>query len=348
VRGTRYYIGLLCLMCSLSALSKDKVTLQLKWTHQFQFAGYYVASQKGFYKEAGLDVTILPADPNDPDTFPKVLSGKADFAITHSGILQKRQQGAPVVALGAILQFSPYCWMVKNNSDIFQPRDFVGKKISKVSSLENAELLVMLRKAGLDYQHLIEASTEGGIEQWLNGELDALQVYVTNEPYTMTLRGVGHRLICPQKFGLNVYSDILYTSESMLKANPDVVNRFYQASIKGWRYALHNMNETIALTKKHYAVHKSIQELAHEADVLVNYIQPPGINIGNMSMAKWRLIADLYGLSQDEFDQTFAGFMYQHQQDEGTELSWMLILAILLSIACIPLYIHLNRSNLRL
>ena len=222
-------------------------------------------SKKGFYKDAGLDVTILPADPNNPNTFDQVLNGQADFAITHSGILQQRVQGAPVVALAAMLQFSPYCWMVKNNSDIFQPRDFTGKKLSKISSLENAELLVMLQRAGLDYQSLMAASQKGGIEQWLAGELDAVQVYVTNEPYTLTLRGVGHRLICPQKFGLNVYGDILYTSQAMLKNKPDIVERFYQASLKGWRYALHNMNESINVTQRDYAPHKSMQELAYEA-----------------------------------------------------------------------------------
>ncbi|EWH05855.1 diguanylate cyclase [Pseudoalteromonas lipolytica SCSIO 04301] len=347
MRGMRYYLGLLCLMLSISANGSDKVTLQLKWTHQFQFAGYYMAAKKGFYKDAGLDVTILPADPNNPNTFDQVLNGQADFAITHSGILQQRVQGAPVVALAAMLQFSPYCWMVKNNSDIFQPRDFTGKKLSKISSLENAELLVMLQRAGLDYQSLMAASQKGGIEQWLAGELDAVQVYVTNEPYTLTLRGVGHRLICPQKFGLNVYGDILYTSQAMLKNKPDIVERFYQASLKGWRYALHNMNESINVTQRDYAPHKSMQELAYEADVLANYIQPPGSKLGCMSMAKWRLIADLYNIDQDEFDHAFSGFMYDQQQSEGIELSWMLILAIILSIACVPLYIGLISNGRR-
>jgi len=347
VQGIKSLLGLTCLLLSMSAQCADKVSLQLKWTHQFQFAGYYMAAKKGFYKEAGLDVSIIPADPNAPDTFPKVLSGEADFAITHSGILQKRKQGAPVVALGAILQFSPYCWMVKNNSDIFQPRDFADKKLSKIGSVENAELLVMLQRAGLDQQSLIAASHEGGIEQWLAGDLDAVQVYVTNEPYTMTLQGVGHRLICPQKFGLNVYGDILYTSEAMVEKNPDIVERFYHASIKGWRYALLHLEETIAVTKHDYATHKSLQELAYEANVLTSYIKPPGVNLGSMSMAKWRLIADLYGLDQTEFDRAFKHFMYQHQDDGGFELSWMLILAIVLSILCIPLYIRLISSGRR-
>ncbi len=69
-------LGLICLMLSMSAQSVDNVSLQLKWTHQFQFAGYYMAAEKGFYKEAGLNVAIIPADPNDPDTFPKVLNDK--------------------------------------------------------------------------------------------------------------------------------------------------------------------------------------------------------------------------------------------------------------------------------
>ena len=110
-------------------MAQELVTLQLKWTHQFQFAGYYMAEQKGFYDEVGLDVNIVPADPKRPNSFGAVERGEAQFGVAHSGILERRIAGEPFVAMAAILQFSPYCWMVKESSDIFHARDFINKRV---------------------------------------------------------------------------------------------------------------------------------------------------------------------------------------------------------------------------
>ncbi|WP_404342293.1 ABC transporter substrate-binding protein [Pseudoalteromonas mariniglutinosa] len=337
----RLSLGLTWLLFSLLGHANEAVTLKLKWTHQFQFAGYYMAQHKGYYKGAGLDVTIQPADPENPDTFADVLAAKAEFGISHSGILQQRINGQPLVAMAAILQFSPYCWMVKKNADIFQPRDFAGKTLSNLSRKENAELLVMLERAGVSISQGSQSGHSNAVKQWLSGELDALQVYVTNEPYLMTQQGIEHRLICPQKYGINVYSDILYTTEAMLKSHPDVVARFYQASLKGWRYALMNMDESIAVTHQLYAPEKSVAQLAYEAEILHQYILPPGTRLGSMSMAKWRLIADLYGIEQDNYNAAKKGFVYQHGTTKSRPLSWMLIMAILLTLLCIPLYFKL-------
>ncbi|WP_306174068.1 ABC transporter substrate-binding protein [Pseudoalteromonas shioyasakiensis] len=332
-------IGLLC--CSAAVAETKNVTLQLKWSHQFQFAGYYMAQQKGFYKDVGLNVTLAAADVSEPDTFSKVLAGQAHFGVGHSGILQHRINGKPLVALAAILQFSPYCWMVKKSSEIFHPRDFFNKRISDISRKENAELLVMLERSGIDTQLLPAYLGSGKAEQWLNGELDAMQVYITNEPFVMRQQGVEHRLICPQRYGINVYSDILYTTENMLVHHPKTVEKFYQASLKGWRYTMMNLDESVAVTAQHYAKHKSVAELTYEAEVLTDYISPPGTKLGAMSMAKWRLIADLYDIEQTKFDQIKVGFMYQYDKPEKLQLSWMLIAAIIISVLSIPLYLRL-------
>ncbi|MBB1301810.1 ABC transporter substrate-binding protein [Pseudoalteromonas sp. SR44-8] len=340
-KGLKLKLYATLLILSGQSFASADVTLQLKWTHQFQFSGYYMAQQQGFYKAAGLNVTILPADPDNPDTFTKVLAGKAHFGVGHSGILQQRIAGKPLVAMAAILQFSPYCWMVKKSSDIFHPRDFVNKRLSSISRKENAELLVMLERSGIQTNNLPSYESGNSSADWLAGSIDAMQVYVTNEPYIMREQGIDYRLICPQKYGINVYSDILYTTENMLEQHPQTVEAFYQASLKGWRYAMMHMDETIALTQHQYAPNKSFSQLAYEAEVLSDYILPPGTNLGSMSIAKWRLIADLYGIEQDEFNQAQDGFIYQYVEPEQIKMSWMLIAAIIISLLSIPLYLRL-------
>lgn len=319
----------------------DNVTLQLKWTHQFQFAGYYIAKEKGFYEEAGINVSILEADPNNPDSFFNVLSGRAQFGITHSGILQQRLDGKPVVALAAILQSSPYCWMVKADSGINSPKDFVNKRISHISRSENAELLVMLERSGVQAKDLKLYAGLHPLRDFQRGLVDALQVYVTNEPFQMSQLGVDIHLLCPKRYGLNVYGDILYTSEQLLQNNPDLVSRFVEASLKGWRYALLNQQEALELTHTRYAPNKSMEQLSYEADMLKSYVSVPGVPIGNMTLNKWEWIADLYNLDRDRLKQRLTGFLVNTQQMAKPVWSWMLIAAVVLTVVSIPMYVYL-------
>ena len=99
-------LTLIALLAALLAAALEDVTLQLKWKHQFQFAGYYAALEKGYYREAGLNVAILePADNTTPVN--AVLSGKAQYGIGASDLALYRAQGEPVVALACIIQHSP-------------------------------------------------------------------------------------------------------------------------------------------------------------------------------------------------------------------------------------------------
>ncbi len=106
----------------------EKVRLQLKWFHQFQFAGFYAAVEKGFYKEAGLDVTLLEGKPG-MGFVDEVVSGRADYGIQKPGLLKDRYEGKPVVVLAAIIQHSPQIFIMKEDSGIWSPHDLIGKKV---------------------------------------------------------------------------------------------------------------------------------------------------------------------------------------------------------------------------
>ena len=88
--------------------SLEKVTLQLKWTHAFQFAGYYAALENGYYRDAGLDVEILAGGPY-MDVVTQVVSGLADFGVGTSGLLLDYAAGKPIKVLGVVYQHSPSC-----------------------------------------------------------------------------------------------------------------------------------------------------------------------------------------------------------------------------------------------
>ncbi|WP_105166663.1 ABC transporter substrate-binding protein [Pseudoalteromonas sp. T1lg23B] len=339
-------LWLISLLVGSISHAQEHVVLQLKWEHQFQFAGYYMAKEKGFYEQAGLDVTIVPADPNNPDTQFKVLAGQAHFGITHSGILQARMQGKPLVALAAVLQSSPYCWMVKESSNIYTPADFINKRVSYLGKAENAELVVMLQQAGVNVAQLPLYSGLYPLRDFQNGLFDALQVYITNEPFQMRQAGVATRQICPKQYGINVYGDILFTSENVIEQKPEMVEKFRQASLKGWRYAMLNMNESIDVIRSQYNPDKSKVQLAYEADAMRPFITQAGIPIGSMSEIRWQWIAQLYNYEPHKYQHELDKFVYHPKtNEEPYPWSWMLVAASLLTVLCIPLYLHLIFSK---
>ncbi|MBC7454333.1 MAG: ABC transporter substrate-binding protein, partial [Massilia sp.] len=138
------FVFVLALCASTPALALDKITLQLKHTHQFQFAGYYAALEKGFYREAGLDVNIHEGhDGGEPER--RVIDGSADYGVGSSSLLLARLAGKPVVVLGVVLQHSPYVLLVRQRNSSPDIADIKGKRVmigSLTDELTQADELI--------------------------------------------------------------------------------------------------------------------------------------------------------------------------------------------------------------
>src|SRR4051812_546355 len=148
----------LVLVASCPAAARDQVTLQLKWKHQFQFAGYYAALEQGFYRDAGLDVTIREGGP-DVEAAEAVASGKADFGVCNSSILAERAKGRGLVVLAVIFQHSPAIILVSRRADISSVSDLRGRTLMDAPG--SAEIAAMLKQEGLDYAALPRVDHRG-------------------------------------------------------------------------------------------------------------------------------------------------------------------------------------------
>ena len=129
-----------------AAPEQDRVTLQLKWRHQFQFAGYYAALYKGYYWDAGLDVEIREANEGE-DPIQQVLAGRADFGVGTSELLLLRNAGKPVVVLAVIFQHSPLALVARRDSGIRSLHDLGGKRV--MIEPNSAELFAYLQREGI-------------------------------------------------------------------------------------------------------------------------------------------------------------------------------------------------------
>ena len=287
----RDYLLALLLLVSPSALFADTaVTLQLQWQHQFQFAGYYAAKEKGFYKQAGLDVEIIESlnPPHD-----KVASGQVEFGLSGSGLITEVAQGKPLVALAAINQVNQYIWLVRADSDIFTAKDFIGKTVTHQKA--NDALTAMFIKEGISLKHINIVPPSYNISKLINGDIDAFASYASNEPFFMLERGVDFRIISPEQYGIDFYGDILFTSQKMLKKHPETVAAFRKASLEGWKYAIENKEEIIDLIlKKYNSQHKSRPHLLFEAQAISDSTLYPIVELGHMNEGRWAHITKTY------------------------------------------------------
>ena len=269
----------------------DHVRMQLRWTHQFQFAGYYAALHQGFYREAGLEVELIPGN-NVAPAITRVLKGEADFGVTNAGLAQAYIEGKPVVALAAILQSSPSVWIT--TGDLTRPADLVGKRLMSLPSPENAELLAVFLYEGIPLEQLNLRMTSYRIDDLVEGKTDAFNAYISNEPDLLRRRGIPYNVISPRQYGVDFYSEVLFTSQEQIRRHPERVRAFRDATLKGWQYALDHQDEIVKLIHEKYAPDLSEDHLRYEAQEITKLVLPTLVPLGHMNPGRWQHIADTY------------------------------------------------------
>jgi ABC-type nitrate/sulfonate/bicarbonate transport system substrate-binding protein len=182
------------LLASHPASAADQVSLQLKWKHQFQFAGYYAALEQGYYREAGLDVTIREGGPGI-DVAETLASGSSDFGVCSSSVLREWAMGRKLVVLAAIFQHSPAVILVPRRADISSVSDLRGRTLMDAPG--SYEIAAMLKREGVDYEALPRIDHRGDPRDLLSGQADAMVAYTTNEPFYLEQVGAAFRTFSP-------------------------------------------------------------------------------------------------------------------------------------------------------
>lgn len=275
---------------SLPLRAADQIVVQLPWQHQFQFAGYYAAQFKGFYRDAGLNVALRAATPQT-NVVNEVVSGNAQFGISGSDLLLARAAGRPVVVLAAMLQHSPLVLLSLERPDILQPSDLAGKRLMLEPG--SRELQVYLGRHAQP-QSWTRLPYEQGLQALLTGQVDAISAYSTTEPFYLAQLGIPYRVFSPRDIDFDFYGDNLFTSERELAGRPERVYAFQQASLKGWRYAMENPEEMISWIMEHYPSGYGREQLEFEARETRELMQPDLIEPGYMQPERWQQIARTY------------------------------------------------------
>lgn len=340
------------------AWALDDINLQLKWHHQFQFAGYYAAKELGYYSREGLNVAISPVlkDINPIDT---VVSGKAQYGVGSNDLLLVRNSGSPVVVLAVIIQHSPYVLITTDKSGIQSIQDVVGKRV--MFDPYATEIMAFLRKADVPLSKIIQINKNDYLpEDLISGIADAYAGYSTNDPFYFEKRGIRYSLFSPRSEGIDFYGDNLFTTEDEIKKHPQRVKAFLKASLEGWNYALNNPEKTVDLMiSKGYGKSEEREKLLFEAKKLAQLIHADLIPVGYMNRERWRHIADTYaelGMLPKNFP--LASFLYEEEKSLPSSAKFALAALLLISLAATAaavrnyvvrrkLFIRLFQSNSR-
>lgn len=232
----------------------DKVTIQLKFVHQAQFAGIYIALERGFYAVENIELTFIEGG-RGIDLIEPVISGKAHFGIAASDlILARRIENKPVKAIAAIYRRCAAAFVTLKESGIINPQGMIGKNIAVIS--KNAkeyefQFRAMMKRLGLDISRTQLLPLEHQYSDFLMGEIDVTGAYITGGAMRLKAKGKELNTIWPGDYGIHFYSDTIFTHENTIRDNPDLVERFLRATIKGWNEAIANPDFAVEATMKY-------------------------------------------------------------------------------------------------
>lgn len=275
-----------------------KVRMVLNWKHQFQFAGYYAAKHKGYYNEAGLDVSFLENE--YPDL---VFSDSVHFAVNNGKAILDRAKGLPLVIMAPIFQHTARILVTRESSGIFNAHDLIGKKIMMPKN--EPYFLAYFKQEGIDVSQLNLIPRDYSYGQLLTGEADASVGYLTDLPMILDRNGLSYRIINPISSGIDFYSEILTTTEDLILEQPELVQAMLEASLKGWEYAMLHKEEIIDLICEEYTKDCDKSLLEYEAEVMDKLIAPRLVDIGHSNMGRWNYIINTYkdlGIIDNDFD----------------------------------------------
>ena len=236
-----------------------EVTLQLKWVHQAQFAGFYLAQENGYYSDENIKVTFIAGGPGI-DTMEQVVGGVADFGVdTPECILVNRGEGKGVVAIAAIYRRNPMVFVTLVDSGIERPADFLGRSVAVGNSDGELQFQAMMSRLSLDINQVKVVPFSLDHTPFYNGDVDITSVYSTGSLIRIRQEGYEVNKIWPSDYGVHLYSDTLFTTERLIREKPDLVTRFLRATLKGWRQAIEDPEAAVAATLNY----------AQKTDVLV-------------------------------------------------------------------------------
>ncbi len=330
--------------------SAFETSIQLNWKFQFEFAGPIAAKEKGFYAQQGLNVVLNEGGP-DIDPVESVIKGRSHFGISGSSLIIDRYEGKPVVALATLLQNSAVGLLVRKSAGVKSVFDIQGKRLA-IGKDNVDEIQAYLASWGISPDSNEIRTQFYRIQDLEKGQIDGLAVFVSNELYPIRERLNDYLLLTARSRGIELFGNILFTTEDQINQHPEQVEAFRKATIQGWAYALEHPAEIAKIIFDHYnSQHKSLDHLLFEAEKLKELTRIDLVEPGYMNPNRWRYVARFYAQQNKlPIDYNLDGFIYS--PDSETVPAWVFyvfaVLGLILVLGGIGAVIYYRQKHRQL
>ncbi len=281
--------------------NRDRVAVQLSWVHTIEFAGFYMAEEKGYYSEENLAVELRPggldAEGNVINAIDEVVAGRAEFGVFDGASLTiARNEGIPVVAIAAIYQRSPVAFVSLAEKGIVSPQDLIGANAAIDLASSGPLFFTLLANQHIDPARVnVVQRTDFSIEPLISGETDVIDGWLTNEVVALEMAGYESSIILPSEYGLDMYPNLIFTTTDMIANHPDLVERFLRATLRGMQSAIEDPNTAAALVLN-YNSERTLEVETAAMQRSLPLLAPAGSRPGMMRADVWyvtyQLLAD--------------------------------------------------------
>ncbi|MDY3200726.1 MAG: ABC transporter substrate-binding protein [Arcobacter sp.] len=286
-------ISLFLLMISfLYSNELTPISIQLKWKHQFQFAGFYVAKELGIYEKYGLDVNFKEFD-GKFDPLNTVLTNQNNFGIDDSSLIYHKLNGADIVAIFSVFKSSPIALFTQKELDTLTSLKNKNIEFAK-NEISNISINAILKSQDI---HVNAKEHTFYSKSFIEKESDAIVGYLSNQAYFLEKENIKYNTFLPKDYGFDFYGDMVYTSTQFAKQNPKIVKDFIEATKEGWIYAFNNIPFSVNLTyEKYNTQEKSKEALTYEANILKSFSSYSKKDFGNIDKSKIKEMANTISL----------------------------------------------------
>lgn len=221
------------------------VELRQEWFPYSGFSGE-VSASKRFAKDQQIDLKVTPGS-EEVDPIKLVLSGSADFGVVGGDLLVAAvAKGAPLVAIGVVNHKSPSCFIVRANSGIKGPADFVGKRVGILPGTNTERVYqLMMKRAGVDRAKVKETPVPFELQTFILGQYDVRPAFIYDETVSLEQQNFSYEVIDPSKYGVNFTGTVYFTRRDIIEQKRDLVQRLITTLVKGWGFALKNPDAAI-------------------------------------------------------------------------------------------------------
>ena len=299
----------------------EHVVLQLHWKYNYNYAGFIMAKEKGFYKDMGLDVELREYTIGQ-DIENDVLCGKANYGIYNSKILLDYLRGKPLKLLASFFKRSALVLVAQ--PDIKSLKDLKGKTImagTKKDFILNFQPYFAKYGLSVDDVKLIPHTYR--VKEFVEGKVDAMTAFTSNEIPKLQQLGKRYTLLDPSDDNLFVMQLELFTSQSEFNAHPKRTKDFVRASIKGWEYAFSHPKETIDTIYTKYNRGYTRADLQRQAEAIGHLVLPYTYEIGSIDRSflkkQAKLFSDFYHLPSPR---SLEGYFYDPYENGNVELTF--------------------------